>query len=354
MNTNDNEQKMGEGYYCKTCYYYAYDKYKMERHMSTIKHQKNMNTNENEQKIGGEYYCEQCNYYTSRQNNITRHKLTAKHQKLTNTNESEQKRAKKGGTENKVYSCECGKRYMHKPSLYNHYKTCDRNNKNKNEDKCENEIVNYKELFMVIIEQMKEQGEQNKALHTTLIDLIPKINNTNNANNTNCNNNTINQNVNINMFLNENCKDAISMDDFVKSIEITVNDLLYTKNNGLINGMSNIFMENLNRLPLIKRPLWCSDKKRRRIFIKEDKWKEDSNNAKTKTAIKNVGALQLKNVKNFIKDKPNWIHNESDKDNYMAIVKHATEPIEGNEDKVIDGIIGSIHLSNDKKTEIAN
>ena len=98
--------------------------------------------------------------------------------------------------------------------------------------------------------------------------------------------------------------------------------------------------------------MWCSDKKRRRIFIKEDKWNEDNNNVKTKTAIKNVGALQLKNINKFIKDKPNWIHNESDKDNYMTIVKHATEPIDGNEDKVIDGMINSIHLSDSKKNEM--
>lgn len=321
-------------------------------------------TTEKIAKIAKIYGCELCYYNTYNKTDFNKHLQTNKHIlaiNTTNTTTSPQK-------SQKIYNCNCGKIYLHRASLFNHNKICNYSKHENVNNVNDNENVNYKELFIMLVEQMKEQneqmkeqgeqmkeqGEQNKLLQSTLIDLIPKINASQTTNSNNHNNNTINQNVNINMFLNENCKDAISMDDFVKSIEITVNDLLYTKNNGLINGMSNIFMENLNRLPLVKRPLWCSDKKRRRIFIKEDKWKEDSNNTKTKTAIKNVGVLQLKNVKNFIKDKPNWIHNECDKDDYMSIVKHATEPMDGNEDKIIDGMIEQIHLTNDKKNEIVN
>ena len=199
-----------------------------------------MDTNKNEGKTRLNFYCELCDYYASDKFNMTRHELTNKHKILINTNKNEAK----GGACQTLYICKCGKKYKHKPSLYNHYKKCPIIDDEPG--KPENEKLNYNGLILMMFEQIKEQGEQHKTLQTTLIDLIPKINSTNNTKNMNTtnsnNNNTINQHVNVNVFLNENCKDAISMDEFVKSIEITVNDLLYTKNNGLANGVSNIFI----------------------------------------------------------------------------------------------------------------
>jgi hypothetical protein len=154
------------------------------------------------------------------------------------------------------------------------------------------------------------------------------------------------------MFLNENCKDAISMGDFIKSIEITVNDLLITKEKGLQTGISNLFIEHLNKIPMVQRPIWCSDKKRKRLFIKNETWTEDAGNAKTKDAIKQVGVLQSKNINKFVKANPNWMSNDHEKETYMSIIKNTTEPIEGTEDKIIDGMIEQIHLTNDKRLEI--
>ena len=154
------------------------------------------------------------------------------------------------------------------------------------------------------------------------------------------------------MFLNENCKDAISMGDFIKSIEITVNDLLITKEKGLQTGISNLFIEHLNKIPMVQRPIWCSDKKRKRLFIKNETWTEDADNAKTNDAIKQVGILQSKNINKYTKERPNWMSNEHEKETYMSIIKNTTEPIEGTEDKIIDGIIEQIHLTNDKRLEL--
>jgi hypothetical protein len=168
--------------------------------------------------------------------------------------------------------------------------------------------------------------------------MIPKVGNNNN-------NNTINQNLNINIFLNDKCKDAISIHEFIKNMEVSVEDLLFTKDKGLVKGISNLFIEHLNKIPFIQRPVWCSDKKRRKLYIKEKEWSEDKNNEKTKKAIKDVSNLQAKNINKYTKQNPNWMKSDIQKDNYIHIVKQVTDPINGSEEKVIDNIIDTIHFT---------
>ena len=250
------------------------------------------------------------------------------------------------------FKCDCGKSYKYKQGLSVHRKKCNFNdglNSNVLTQKDEN---NYKELLLemvgqtkvlhnIIIEQNKQMAEKNKQIS----ELIPRVGNNNN--------NTIKQNYNINVFLNENCKDAINMGDFIKNIEISIEDLNFTKDKGLIHGISNLFIENLKKLPLIQRPLWCSDKKRKKLYIKEGEWSEDVNNEKTKQAIKNVSAIQVKNMGKYTKDKPNWMDSDSEKTNYMTMVNKVTENIDGKEEKIIDKLIDTIHFteSNIEKLE---
>jgi len=132
---------------------------------------------------------------------------------------------------------------------------------------------------------------ENKDLCTTIItrqnELNEKINTTNINNQIIGNNNTINkQKLNINIFLNEQCKDALTMNEFIDKIKITIDDLLVTKNKGLTEGVSNIFIENMNKLSLHERPIHCTDVKRETVYIKcngEDKgtnWSQDCENTK--------------------------------------------------------------------------
>jgi len=205
----------------------------------------------------------------------------------------------------------------------------------KNENKInieKNEEINYKELFLKIMEQQ----------NTIISELIPKIGNNNN-------NNTINQKLNMNFFLNEQCKDAISINDFVKNIEISVSDLLLSKDKGLIKGISHLIITHLNKLPIIQRPLWCSDKKRKKIYIKEDKWNEDIDNNKTKEAIYNISKLQTSNINKYIDNKPDWLSCDNEKKVYIDIVKSLTEPIDnGKKDKIIDSLLDTIHFNENK------
>jgi len=261
----------------------------------------------------------------------------------------------------KLYCCTCGKKYKYKQGLYVHRKSCLLNEDIK-DIKCipetttiilnkENEInntyeppdndLNYKLMFM-------EMMKQNKELQNTICELLPKVGNNNVTHNTH----NLTNNINVSVFLNDNCKDAMNMSDFLQTIEIGLDDLFITKNKGLVGGISNIFINHLNKIPLVQRPIWCTDKKRRRLFIKEDTWSEDIDNVKTTAAIKNVSYIQTKNITKYVKSKPNWIANENDKDEYMAIIKTSTDPIEGKTNHIVDNLIETIHLSTDKREKL--
>jgi hypothetical protein len=197
-------------------------------------------------------------------------------------------------------------------------------------------------LHNLIIEQNKIIQDKDKTIN----EIIPKIGN-NNINNANVNSN--NKNFNICLFLNENCKDALSMDEFVKKIEIKLTDLLLTKQKGIVNGISNIFIRHLNELPEKKRPLWCSDKKRKKIFVKDEEWNEDVDNLKTKQAIKDVSAIQVKNINKYTEKYPDWKEKENKKEEYISIVKNATTDIREKDEDILNKLVESIYLDNESK-----
>jgi hypothetical protein len=259
---------------------------------------------------------------------------------------------------NAIFLCECGKSYKHKPNLYAHKKKCNYNNI----QLCvKEENIDYKEIIGELINQNKifqntivEQNNQNKIFQNTIIEQNKKIieltsekSTTNITNNTT---NTTNQNLNVNLFLNEKCKDAISIDDFVKQIVVSLNDLLFIKDKGIVKGLANIINNNLNELPLDKRPIWCSDKKRKKIFIKEEEWSEDVNNVKTKQAIDCVTRIQTKNISSkYKKEYPNYMDNENETEKYMIYVKQNTESTKGKEENIITNLIDTIYLDEKSK-----
>ena len=315
-----------------------------------------MNSIQKNAKNAKKYECKNCDYNTCNKTDFNRHLSTDKHKKMQkncvfsiNSNDFSQKNAR-------PYSCKCGKMYKYKSNLYLHHKKCNfekikENEKNELENKDflnikNEEEINYKEMFLEVM-------KQNQILQSTvieqskqLINIIPIIHSTNNIIN---NNQKIKQNVNINVFLNETCKDAINMSDFIKNIEISLNDLKCTGQKGLIEGISNLFINNLNKLPPVSRPIWCSDKKRKKLYIKENKWTEDENNIETKKAIENISKIQSKNINKYIHYNPQWMTSESDKETYLDIVKNATEHIDDKKDKIIDKLLDVIYLQTNIK-----
>ena len=289
-------------------------------------------TSEKSAKIRNNFECQECHYITSDKKDFSKHLATDKHKFRTNTYKILTDTYTIPDKSAYQFWCECGRLYKHRQSLYTHRKKCDFKPdffeeifEEKNED------IDYKELFLKVVEQQ----------NTIINELIPKIGNTNNTNT-----NTINQNLNVNIFLNEKCKDAISLNEFIKNIEISVNDLILSKDKGLVKGISNLFITHLNKLPLIQRPLWCSDKKGKTLYVKEEEWAEDIDNNKTKKAIQDISQKQSCNLNKFICEKPNWMSNETDKTDYIKIVKTVTDNMDSNKtEKIIDTLLDTIHFN---------
>lgn len=294
-----------------------------------------MNPNDFTKKNETNYECILCDFYTSKKTDFNIHLNTKKHKNneiLQNPNDFTKK--------NDRFNCECGKSYKHKSTLYAHKKKCIQETQ---QSILQNKDQDIKELIKTLLEQnnvVKALVDQNNSLQNTIKDLIPKVGNNNNINS--------NNNFNVCLFLNENCKDALSMDEFVKKIQISITDLLYTKQKGLVNGISNIFIKNLNDLPEKERPIWCSDKKRKKIFVKENEWTEDVDNLKTKQAIKDISVVQVKNIHKYTDQNSDWKETEKKKEEYITIVKQTTNDIVGKETDIINKISDTIYL--DKQT----
>ena len=300
------------------------------------------------------YNCKKCYFITCKKTDYTRHLETQKHKNNKNDDLLMTDDDFKNEKNEKIYYCQCGKKYKYKQGIHVHRKKCNFKNSltdiNENNQETaltttikEESDISYKTMFL-------DMMKQNKELQNTICEMIPKMGNTVNTTN---NTNNIN-NINVTVFLNDKCKDAISMTDFIKTIDISLDDLYVTKNKGLIGGISNIFVNQLNKLPLVQRPIWCSDKKRKRLFIKEDTWTEDTDNIKTAQAIKSVSVLQTKNINKYTKEKPNWIKNDKEKDDYIYIVKTTTDTVEDKTNPIIDKMIDVIHLTTDKREKLIN
>ena len=115
----------------------------------------------------------------------------------------------------------------------------------------------------------------------------------------------------INVFLNQECKNAMNLQDFVQNVKISLEDLNYTKEHGYIKGISNIFTKYLQDLDPKERPIHCSDKKRLQFYVKEkDKWDKDKANAKIDKTIEDITVKQIKRIKEWEKQHPNYLHND--------------------------------------------
>lgn len=298
------------------------------------------------------YECINCDFISSNKKDYNRHILTNKHKRIHDI-EYDKKKPKIVPTE---FTCKCGKTYKHMTNLSRHKRNCNFINNNeektatKNEDagdleKTEN-VKNKNELIELLISQNNQLQEllikQSQEYQKQLIELIPKLGNNNN-------NNTINSNnkVDINIFLNEKCKDAMSMDEFIKKIDVSLSNLLITKDKGLAEGITKLFIENIKKLSLHERPLHCTDVKRETLYIKNDTWEKDENKKYIKDAIKKVSIKQSKSINQFKEARPNYLTNDKDKEDFIHIVRNAMDTIEDKEEKVIRHLCKNVYLTDE-------
>ena len=275
---------------------------------------------EKEQKSSNDFCCKNCNYFTSRKSQYERHISTDKHKRLQNNDA--------GTILNKKYICDCGREYKYRQGLYNHRKSC--KGEKKETAIIENEEnVDYKSMFLEMI-------NENKELRKTITEMIPKMGNNNN--------NNIKQKFNINVFLNEKCKDALSLDEFIDKIEVSMKNLLTTKEKGQVNGISNIIMENMNKLSLYERPLHCTDKKRETLFVKNNEWEKDDNKEHINKALKKVESKQLKNLNVWLEEHPNYMNNPIEQEEFAQLMSECGKSIDDGREKIIKKLCDNVYI----------
>lgn len=297
------------------------------------------------------YHCSICNYDCDRKTLIEKHYSTKKH--LVNIGQGE--------FFLKDYTCNCGKSYKHRQSLHTHKKKCIIVNANKewdapmvnkdfesiSQDELHQAVVtasipsmNFQELVIDLMKKNQELQEtiikQQEDHQQKIVDLIPMMGNNNHITN------NINNKINLNVFLNETCKDALNIKDFMKTLHITVDDLELTREKGLIESVNNQIINSLRNMEIEKRPIHCSDQKRKIMHIKDNnEWQRDNNCEKLKTTIDNIAAKQLSNFSVWEKENPEFMHSENGKENYMQLVSNITKDV-STDDKGRQKILSSI------------
>jgi hypothetical protein len=246
------------------------------------------NTTENSLKIPPKFVCEKCDYICCKKGDFNKHLHSIKHN-TTNTTNIQQEFS---------YSCECGKAYNHRASLYNHKKKCLLKNNSIETDNTNNSTTHSDkdQLILMLVKQNSELIKETSDFKNMMMEVI-KGGTHNTTNNTT---NSHNKAFNLNFFLNETCKDAMNIMDFVDSIKIQLSDLERVGEVGYVEGISNIIVKNLNELDVTQRPVHCTDKKRETMYIKdEDKWEKDEENSKIKKAIRRVASKNQRLITKF-------------------------------------------------------
>jgi len=184
------------------------------------------------------------------------------------------------------------------------------------------QIKNDKNIKDELLNQIKMQNK-------LLSDMVPKIGN----------NNINNNNFNINLFLNEKCRDAINMSEFLESIKIKFEDLHYTQNNGMIEGISNVFVNGLKELDTFKRPIHCTDIKRETLYIKDNnEWDKQNCKGALKNAINSVADKQRKAIREWEIEHQDWDKSEKGKEDYINLIRTVMSDSSDLDSKIIKNI----------------
>jgi len=271
------------------------------------------------------FFCEKCRFGTDNKKDFNRHILTPKHQNETfeTTN-----LPKKPLTEIVIECKCCNQHFKSRTTLWRHRKICEYNSKDQLINESEIHLAddgNIQLLNSIFQKQMKDNKELRELLidqNTKLIEICKEKPLIGSNNNINSNNKTFN----LQLFLNETCKDAMNIMDFVDSLKLQLSDLENVGKLGYVTGLSNIIVKNLNALDVHKRPVHCSDPKREILYIKdENKWeKENDNKNKLKTAIKHIAHKNTKLIPEWKAKNPDCVYSNSTKsDQYNKIIIEA-------------------------------
>jgi hypothetical protein len=310
-------------------------------------------------KISKKYCCELCDYYTSKSTDFKKHVATVKHQNI----ENDSKMGENGSIKSQKvaqYECKCGKIYKYDSGYYRHKKTCistqsiypteeniitkEPSDKEPSDKEANDKEPSDKELILLLI---KENAEFKNMMMKVLEN--GTHNTTNNTNHTNSHNKAFN----LQFFLNETCKDAMNIMDFVESIQLQLSDLENVGEVGYVEGISNIIVKNLKELDVTQRPVHCTDKKRETIYIKdENKWEKDDEKNKIRKMIKRVASKNQRLLLKFKELHPDCSKYHSKySDQYNKLIVESMGGSGNNdlekEDKIIRNIVKNVVVDKD-------
>jgi hypothetical protein len=289
----------------------------------------------NPQKNYHSFICYPCNYKTCKKNDFDRHLQTQKHfGNIASTN----------GNINpaKEYKCHnCDKKYKDRTGLWKHKKTCVK----KEQKDVQKDVMEEKDVNLLVQYLMKENAEFKQLMLDQNKQMVELAKKSAGHHNTNTNNNT-NNSFNLNFFLNETCKNAMNIMDFVNQLQVGIKDLEETGRLGFAEGISKIFINGLKDIDVSDRPVHCSDSKREILYIKNnDQWNKETDNKVILTnAIKHVAHKNMKTINEWTKEHPDFNDSESKQnDRYLKIVSESmsgssSEETNKNYNKIIKNI----------------
>jgi hypothetical protein len=217
----------------------------------------------------------------------------------------------------------CGSSYKFASSLCFHKKTCKATKEADVSSSSDENLVSSggvvsNEMIMKLIEQNGKLQEQLVSLSKEKSVINNIVNNTNNFN--------------LNIFLNEKCKDALNISDFIQSLKITLDDLMYTKNKGLVEGITNVMIRGLRQLDVYKRPIHCTDTKRETMYIKDhEKWEKDETHEIMRNTIEKIADKERTALQLWTEENPDGIETERKQMEYLTMLRNISEPIEDEE-----------------------
>jgi hypothetical protein len=326
-------------YFCAICNLQCNTPKSYETHINCSLHKKKIieqNRINLEQKNAEKFHCIICDFICCKKSNYDKHISTAKHKNRTILNNLEQKNSEKC----QVYNCKnCNKSYNARNSLWYHEKKCNQNTETINDNKI-NEPTD-KELIMLLIKENSQLRKEQTDIKEIILEIVKNGTHNTITNNTNSNNKTFN----LQFFLNETCKDAMNIMDFVDSIKLQLSDLENVGKIGFVEGISDIIVKNLNLLDETKRPVHCTDSKREVMYVKDDnKWeKENETKLKLRKAIKKVAYKNTQMLSQFRIKHPDCLKSESKvSDKYNKLVFEAMGGKGDNDSEKEDKIIKNI------------
>jgi hypothetical protein len=305
------------------------------------------NDNIKHSKILQKFICEKCDFKCSNKQDYTRHLSTLKHKRIIHGNNNPSKTSKSN-------ICLCGKTYKHISGLSRHKKICNGIEKKKEVHHESNETNT--PGFEIDKEMLIKMLLKNQEVMEKMIEIMPNIGSNNHITNTTNSHNTTNNNqFNIQMFLNDRCKNAMNLTDFIDTLPITAETYDSTIDNGLTKTITNMITNGLSQLDVLERPIHCTDASRKTLYVKEDNvWEKDHELVRILLGIRQIASKQRILINKWKDAHDDWNSNDRMQSRFTSLICNSITDIENEEketNKIIRSISKMVYLDSDMKNQ---